>query len=72
MIRLCVHSDRHHQGPTADGVFLPDDPAKLLAAGKLNPGASVLWGMNSNDSTFAFEMSSYVSETEFVAQLTTC
>jgi hypothetical protein len=36
-------------GPTVDQVLLPGQPAALLAAGKLNPGVSVMWGGNTND-----------------------
>jgi carboxylesterase type B len=57
-----------HWGPTADGTFLPDDPHKLLAAGRLNPGTSVLWGMNTNDSAHPLGPE-YVSEEKFVEQL---
>lgn len=35
--------------PVADGVFLPRAPSEMLAAGKVNPGVSVVMGANTND-----------------------
>ena len=56
-------------GPTADGVFLPAPPKELLAAGKLNPGVSVLWGGNTNDSAMPYMLSHYVNQTEYIQEL---
>lgn len=56
-------------GPTVDGVILPDDPRKLLKQGKLNPGVSVLWGANTNDSSSPYMFNTFVSEHSFIEQL---
>lgn len=36
--------------PVTDGVWMPEDPMKMLEGGKLLPEVSVLWGCNTNDS----------------------
>jgi len=56
-------------GPTIDGVFLPDHPAAMLAAGQLNPGTSVIYGANTNDSAHPESLRHHVSERDYIAQL---
>ena len=56
-------------GPTVDGTFLPEQPSAALAAGRLNPGVSVLWGANTNDSAHPYQLRMYVSEQEYVHEL---
>lgn len=56
-------------GPTVDGTLLPEQPAALLAKGLLNPGVSVLWGANTNDSAHPLYPGEYVSEREYIHEL---
>ena len=46
-------------GPTVDGDLLADQPAAVLAKTGLNPGVSVLWGGNTNDSAVIFMLKEY-------------
>ena len=62
-------SEREGWGPTVDGSFLAAQPGVLLAAGGLNPGVSVLWGANTNDSASPFALNEYVSKAAYVRQL---
>lgn len=56
-------------GPTVDGDLLADQPAAVLAKTGLNPGVSVLWGGNTNDSAVIFMLKETVYEKKYIKQL---
>lgn len=56
-------------GPTVDGVFLTKQPAELLAGGGLHPGASVLWGANTNDSANPYMLQMKLGRKEYIREL---
>lgn len=66
---IAAQSGSYDWGPTVDSFFLMDEPRKLLAEGKLNPGVNVLWGGNTNDSATIFMLQEYVSKEHFIQQL---
>merc|ERR1712166_647965 len=66
---IAAQSGNYDWGPTVDSFFLMDEPRKLLAEGKLNPGVNVLWGGNTNDSATVFQLEEYVSKESFIQQL---
>ena len=56
-------------GPTVDGIFLTRDPSDVLNEEGLNPGVSVLWGSNTNDSASPYALAYYVNESSYIDQL---
>lgn len=56
-------------GPTIDGIFLTQDPSDVLNEEGLNPGVSVLWGSNTNDSASPYALAYYVNESSYIDQL---
>ena len=58
-------------GPTVDGVFLTKQPAELLLAGAggLHPGASVLWGGNTNDSANPYNLQMKLGREQYIREL---
>lgn len=55
-------------GPAVDGVLVPDDPAALLAAGKVNPAAVAL-GANTNDSYLFIQEQGPVRREAYIKRL---
>ena len=69
LVRVTAGASNADWGPTVDGIFLPDQPGRMLANGLLNPGVSVMWGANTNDSALPFELKEYVGRDKYIKRL---
>ena len=56
-------------GPVVDGFLVPDDPAALLARGRVNAGVDVVLGANTNDSYLFIMSRGPVDERAYEASL---
>lgn len=65
---IVFNSQNSSWGPTVDGIFLREDPSRLLEKGLLNTDVAVLWGGNTNDSTHP-SYGEHVSRKEYISQL---